>query len=124
MNSPSTEAVNDELAKKRKELLELNELIARKKAIIAMEQNTKTPSQFKDALEMDGQLGVATFDYQHKTCLENLWTPDMKPVRSILKKHSESLTSPQNQVCGFFSLFKFFLTGTFQYLNGFLFYFL
>ncbi|XP_026793067.3 uncharacterized protein si:dkeyp-121d4.3 isoform X2 [Pangasianodon hypophthalmus] len=96
-NLPSTEAVNEELAKKRKELLELNELIARKKAIIAMEQNAKTPSQFKDALEMDRQHGIATFDYQHKTCLENSWTPDMKPVRSILKKQSESLTSPQHQ---------------------------
>ncbi|MCJ8730815.1 hypothetical protein PDJAM_G00188660 [Pangasius djambal] len=94
---PSTEAVNEELAQRRKELLELNELIARKKAIIAMEQNSKTPSQFKDALEMDRQHGIATFDYQHKTCLENSWTPDMKPVRSILKKHSESLTSPQHQ---------------------------
>ncbi|KAK3573727.1 hypothetical protein QTP86_032085 [Hemibagrus guttatus] len=94
-NSPSAEAVNNELEKKRKELLELNELIARKKAIIAMEQNTK--SQFKEALEMDSQHGIATFDYQHKTYLENSWTPDMKPVRSILKKHSESLTSSQHQ---------------------------
>ncbi|XP_053476726.1 uncharacterized protein si:dkeyp-121d4.3 isoform X3 [Ictalurus furcatus] len=97
MNSSSTEAVNNELAKKRKELLELNELIARKKAIMALEQNTKTPSQFKDALEMEKQHGIATFDYQHKTCVENSWTPDTKPVRSILKKHSESLTSPQHQ---------------------------
>lgn len=102
MKSSSGEPVSDEIAKKRKELLELNELIARKKAIIAMEQNTKTPSKFKDALEMDGQLGIATFDYQHKTCLENSWTPDMKPGRSILKKHSESLTDPQHQVCFFF----------------------
>ncbi|KAM9476623.1 uncharacterized protein Hap1MRO34_009671 [Clarias gariepinus] len=92
---PSSEAVNKELAKKRKELLELNELIARKKAIIAMEQNAKTPSQFQDALEMDTQHGIATFDYQHKTCLENSWTTDVKPVRSILKKHSDSLFSHQ-----------------------------
>lgn len=98
---PSSEAVNKELAKKRKELLELNELIARKKAIIAMEQNAKTPSQFQDALEMDTQHGIATFDYQHKTCLENSWTTDVKPVRSILKKHSDSLFS--HQVRFFFS---------------------
>ncbi|KAF4090108.1 hypothetical protein AMELA_G00048140 [Ameiurus melas] len=96
-NSSSTEAVNYELSKKRKELLELNELIARKKAIMALEQNTKTPSQFKDALEMERQHGIATFDYQHKTCVENSWTPNTKPVRSILKKHSESLTSSQHQ---------------------------
>lgn len=111
MNSSSTEAVNDELTRKRQELLELNELIARKKAIIAMEQNAKTPSQFKDALEMDGQLGIATFDYQHKTCVETSWMPDMKPVRSILKKHSDSLTSPQHQVC--FLLYSSIFNGTF-----------
>lgn len=108
LNSSSTEAVNYELTRKRRELLELNELIERKKAIITMEQNAKTPSQFKDTLEMDDQLGIATFDYQHKTCAENSWIPDMKPVRSILKKHSESLTSPQHQVGLFFYLFKKF----------------
>ncbi|XP_046723056.1 uncharacterized protein si:dkeyp-121d4.3 isoform X2 [Silurus meridionalis] len=100
-STPSMESVNNELAMKRNELLELNELIARKKAIIAMEQNSKTPSQFKDTLytdtEIDTQHGIATFDYQHKTYQENSWTPDMKPFRSILKKHSESLSNSQNQ---------------------------
>lgn len=105
MNLASAEAVNNELARKRKELLELNELIARTKAIIAMEQNSKTPSQFKDAREMDKQDGIATYDYQHKTCSETSWTPDMKPARSILKKHSESLTSPQHQVWVFLCFF-------------------
>ncbi|XP_072533749.1 uncharacterized protein [Salminus brasiliensis] len=80
--------VEDELVKKKKELLELNELIARKRAIIAMEQNTKS---FKDVLEMDRQHGFATFDYQHKTCVENTWVPDLKPAKSILKKHSDPL---------------------------------
>ncbi|KAK2852898.1 hypothetical protein Q7C36_008099 [Tachysurus vachellii] len=94
-NSPSSEAVNNEIEKKRKELLELNELIARKKAIIAMEQTTK--SQFKETLEMTDQHGIATFDYQHKTYLDNSWTPDLKPVRSILKKYSESLSVLQHQ---------------------------
>ncbi|TSK42125.1 Cold shock domain-containing protein E1 [Bagarius yarrelli] len=97
ITSPSTHTVNNELEKKRKELLALNELIARKKAIIAMEQNTKMTSQLEDVLEMDGQQGIATFDYQHKPCLENAWATKMKPVRSILKKHSESLTGPQLQ---------------------------
>uniref|UniRef100_A0A3B1J718 Uncharacterized protein n=1 Tax=Astyanax mexicanus TaxID=7994 RepID=A0A3B1J718_ASTMX len=81
-SSTSAGGVEDELAQKKKELLELNELIARKRAIIAMEQNTKT---FKDVLEMDRKQGFATFDYQHKTCLENTWTPDLKPAKSILK---------------------------------------
>ncbi|XP_047668405.1 uncharacterized protein si:dkeyp-121d4.3 isoform X3 [Tachysurus fulvidraco] len=93
--SPSTEAVNNEIEKKRKELLELNELIARKKAIIAMEQTTK--SQFKETLEMNDQHGIAMFDYQHKTYVDNSWTPDLKPVRSILKKYSESLSCLQHQ---------------------------
>ncbi|KAG9275089.1 zinc finger protein 318 [Astyanax mexicanus] len=89
-SSTSAGGVEDELAQKKKELLELNELIARKRAIIAMEQNTKT---FKDVLEMDRKQGFATFDYQHKTCLENTWTPDLKPAKSILKKHSDPLTA-------------------------------
>ncbi|XP_017546164.1 titin homolog isoform X1 [Pygocentrus nattereri] len=91
---PSSEVVDDEIAQKRKELLELNELIARKRAIIAMEQNTKS---FKDVLEMDRKHGFATFDYQHKTCLESAWMPDMKPAKSILKKHSDPLTLSQHQ---------------------------
>ncbi|XP_076831451.1 uncharacterized protein LOC143476923 isoform X2 [Brachyhypopomus gauderio] len=89
------ENVDDELTKKRKELLELNELIARKRAIIAMEQNMKS---FKDVLQMDRQHGFATFDYQHKTCSDNAWVTDAKPVKSILKKHSELLMDPQKQV--------------------------
>ncbi|KAK1791462.1 hypothetical protein P4O66_013480, partial [Electrophorus voltai] len=95
MDPSHAETVDDELTKKRKELLELNELIARKRAIIAMEQNTKS---FKDVLEMDRQHGFATFDYQHKTCLENTWNTDVKPVKSILKKHSEPQMDPKHQV--------------------------
>ncbi|XP_066534492.1 uncharacterized protein si:dkeyp-121d4.3 isoform X2 [Hoplias malabaricus] len=93
-SAASSSVVEDELARKRRELLELNELIARKRAIVAMEQNTKS---FKDVLEMDRQQGFATFDYQHKTCQENTWIPDMKPAKSILKKHSEPPPDPKLQ---------------------------
>ncbi|XP_062851998.1 uncharacterized protein si:dkeyp-121d4.3 isoform X2 [Trichomycterus rosablanca] len=70
------------LAKKREELLELNEVIARKKAIIAMEQT----DPFIDAPE------ASTYDYQ------NQWIPDVKRVKSILKKPLESCASPQHQI--------------------------
>lgn len=96
--------------------MELNELIARKKAIIAMEQTTK--SQFKETLEMNDTHGIAMFDYQHKTYLDNSWTPDLKPVRSILKKYSESLSGLQHQVCFFFCIyfFKWYLTPSYWLL--------
>ncbi|KAI7805203.1 uncharacterized protein si:dkeyp-121d4.3 isoform X2 [Triplophysa rosa] len=75
------EDVDGEISKKRKELMELNEMIARKKAIVAMEHNAK-----RFEVEGEGQHGVQTFDYQH---CENLWMPEVKPVKSILKKQSE-----------------------------------
>lgn len=93
-NLSISDGVDDELLRKRKELLDLNELIARKRAIIAMKQNTKS---FKGVLEMDREHGFATFDYQHKTCVESTWVPDMKPAKSILKKHTDPLS--QHQVC-------------------------
>ncbi|XP_056616050.1 uncharacterized protein si:dkeyp-121d4.3 isoform X3 [Triplophysa dalaica] len=80
-NKSPEEDVDNEISKKRKELMELNEMIARKKAIVAMEQNAK-----RFEVEGEGQHGVKTFDYQH---CENLWMPEAKPVKSILKKQSE-----------------------------------
>uniref|UniRef100_A0A672L9S3 Uncharacterized LOC107559768 n=1 Tax=Sinocyclocheilus grahami TaxID=75366 RepID=A0A672L9S3_SINGR len=80
----------EELLRKRRELMELNELIARKKAIVAMEQNAK---QIEPE---DGKSGVTTFDYQH-VHHENIWMPDLKPVKSILKKQSEPHTDSQSQ---------------------------
>ncbi|XP_016298678.1 uncharacterized protein LOC107655626 [Sinocyclocheilus anshuiensis] len=80
----------EELLRKRRELMELNELIARKKAIVAMEQNAK-----KNEPE-DGKSGVTTFDYQH-VHHENIWMHDLKPVKSILKKQSEPHTDSQSQ---------------------------
>lgn len=75
--------------------MELNEMIARKKAIVAMEQNAK---KIEPELEIDGKTGVTTFDYQH-VHRENVWMPDLKPVKSILKKQSEPQTDHQSQVC-------------------------
>ncbi|KAI2657555.1 Cold shock domain-containing protein E1 [Labeo rohita] len=86
----SPDNVDDELLRKRKELMELNELIARKKAIVAMEQNAKKIEP------EDGKSGVTTFDYEH-VHRENIWMPDLKPVKSILKKHSEPLANSQSQ---------------------------
>lgn len=77
--------------------MELNEMIARKKAIVAMEQNAK---KIEPGVEVEGKSGVTTFDYQH-VHRENVWMPDLKPVKSILKKQSEPHTDPQSQVCFF-----------------------
>ncbi|XP_056326313.1 uncharacterized protein LOC130239252 isoform X2 [Danio aesculapii] len=78
--------VDDELLRKKRELMELNELIARKKAIVALEQSAKK-------IEPEGESGVTTFDYEHMH-RENVWTPDLKPVKSILKKQSEAPIDP------------------------------
>ncbi|XP_055026206.2 uncharacterized protein [Misgurnus anguillicaudatus] len=89
---PSSEDdVDDELLRKKKELMELDEMIARKKAIVAMEQNAQ-----KFEVEVDEDNGVKTFDYQHARC-ENLWMPEVKPVKSILKKQSDPQTDPHFQ---------------------------
>ncbi len=72
--------------------MELNELIARKKAIVAMEHNAKKVEP------EDGKSGVTTFDYEH-VHRENIWMPDLKPGKSILKKQSEPHTDSQFQVC-------------------------
>ncbi|XP_039546495.1 uncharacterized protein si:dkeyp-121d4.3 isoform X2 [Pimephales promelas] len=85
--------VDDEILRKKRELMELNEMIARKKAIVAMEQNAK---KIEPELEIDGKSGITTFDYQH-VHRENMWTPDLKPVKSILKKQSEPQTDHQSQ---------------------------
>ncbi|XP_051504485.1 uncharacterized protein si:dkeyp-121d4.3 isoform X2 [Myxocyprinus asiaticus] len=87
------DSVNEEILRKRRELMELNELIARKKAIVAMEQNVK---KIEPEVEVDIERGITTFDYQH-VHRENMWMPDLKPVKSILKKQSE-LPDPQSQV--------------------------
>uniref|UniRef100_A0A672NFV4 Uncharacterized LOC107564218 n=1 Tax=Sinocyclocheilus grahami TaxID=75366 RepID=A0A672NFV4_SINGR len=86
----SPDSVEDELLRKRRELMELNELIARKKAIVAMEHNAKKIEP------EDGKSGVTTFDYEH-VHRENIWMPDLKPVKSILKKQSEPHTDSQSQ---------------------------
>uniref|UniRef100_A0A9J8CZD9 Si:dkeyp-121d4.3 n=1 Tax=Cyprinus carpio carpio TaxID=630221 RepID=A0A9J8CZD9_CYPCA len=82
--------VEEELLRKKRELMELNELIARKKAIVAMEHNAKKIEP------EDGKSGVTTFDYEH-VHHENIWMPDLKPVKSILKKQSEPHTDSQSQ---------------------------
>lgn len=85
--------------------MELNEMIARKKAIVAMEQNAK---KIEPGVEVEGKSGVTTFDYQH-VHRENVWMPDLKPVKSILKKQSEPHTDPQSQVCFLLGLLAFVL---------------
>ncbi|XP_051504489.1 uncharacterized protein LOC127412291 isoform X2 [Myxocyprinus asiaticus] len=87
------DSVREEFLRKRRELMELKELIAHKKAIVAMEQNVK---KIEPEVEIDIERGITTFDYQH-VHWENMWMPDLKPVKSILKKQSE-LPDPQSQV--------------------------
>ncbi|XP_052006781.1 uncharacterized protein LOC127660521 [Xyrauchen texanus] len=85
-------SVREEL-RKRRELMELKELIAHQKAMVSMEQSVK---QIEPDIEVDIERGITTFDYQH-VHRESMWMPDLKPTKSILKKQSE-LPDPQSQV--------------------------
>lgn len=81
------DVVDEELARKKRELEQLNELIARKRAIAAMEPKVA---------EMKREVEKTCFDYDHgRIALADLKpTTDYKPVpvKSILKKRTDGIT--------------------------------
>lgn len=96
--SSNPENEDPELARKKRQLQELNESIARKRAIIAMEQKAKV-------IKKDYDPPSFLTDYDEDPTDESTWDPeiraentrklDLKPKKSILKKRSED----QPQVC-------------------------
>lgn len=84
--------------RKKKQLEDLSESIARKRAIIALEQKVKVVREMPE-MEAEYEFDSHTED-QFVMSKGNLWSseikPDIQPKKSILKKRSEILTS---QVC-------------------------
>ncbi|TRY95395.1 hypothetical protein DNTS_010962 [Danionella cerebrum] len=76
--------IDDELARKKQELLELQELIARTKAIVSKEEEKAK----KIEPEVDENSGMK---------MSTVWTPDLKPVKSILKKQSGTFNDAKPQ---------------------------
>lgn len=86
-----------ELIRKKKQLEELSESIARKRAIYALEQKVKV----REAPEMEAEYEFdMNADDKFVMSKGNLWSsqikPDVQPKKSILKKRSENFSS---QVC-------------------------
>lgn len=102
MKQSSTLEIEDqELARKKRQLEELSECIARKRAIMAMEHKTKTlgnESEFKKKYDF----ASCSDDLDITVTNKNPWQldlkPDLQPKKSILKNRSESVTD-QPQVC-------------------------
>ncbi|XP_036429656.1 titin homolog [Colossoma macropomum] len=100
--SSSPETADQELARKKRQLEELSESIARKRAIVAMEQKAKAVSDEPEIKK----------EYDFASCSDNLdisapskdtWRldikPDPQPKKSILKKRSEHLPDqPQSDM--------------------------
>ncbi|XP_031679273.1 uncharacterized protein LOC109888958 isoform X3 [Oncorhynchus kisutch] len=90
--SRSPDRMNDELERKKRELEELNELIYRKRAIVAMEKHGGVPNFFSEVKPME----KTCFDYHHGMAeLPTQPKPptDIKP-KSILKKRSDHVAGP------------------------------
>lgn len=90
---------DQELIRKKIQLDELSETIARKRAIMAMKQKVKVVRDLEPEMETEYDLDSDPDD-QLVMSKGNLWSskvkPDIQPKKSILKKHSEILSS---QVC-------------------------
>lgn len=99
--SSTPEMEDQELARKKRQLAELSECIARKRAIMAMEQKTKV---LCDGSEIKRKYDFASCsdDTDMTVTNKNTWQldikPDLQPKKSILKKRSESVND-QPQVC-------------------------
>ncbi|XP_024280361.1 uncharacterized protein si:dkeyp-121d4.3 isoform X1 [Oncorhynchus tshawytscha] len=90
--SRSPDRMNDELERKKRELEELNELIYRKRAIVAMEKHGGVPNFFSEVKPTE----KTCFDYNHGMAeLPTQPKPptDIKP-KSILKKRSDHVAGP------------------------------
>ncbi|XP_029525533.1 uncharacterized protein si:dkeyp-121d4.3 isoform X2 [Oncorhynchus nerka] len=90
--SRSPDRMNDELERKKRELEELNELIYRKRAIVAMEKHGGVPNFFSEVKPME----KTCFDYNHGMAelpTQPKSPTDIKP-KSILKKRSDHVAGP------------------------------
>lgn len=90
--SRSPDRMNDELERKKRELEELNELIYRKRAIVAMEKHGGVPNFFSEVKPRE----KTCFDYNHGMAeLPPQPKPptDIKP-KCILKKRSDHVAGP------------------------------
>ena len=91
-------AVDKELARKKKELDELNELIARKRAIVAFEQKKRAP--VVDPKEQTGwsPQSLPLVEEQVPKWLPVNLNQDARspntPIKSILKKPTQSFQEP------------------------------
>lgn len=94
----STQIQDPELVSKKKQLEDLSESIARKRAIIALEQKVKVVREMPE-MEAEYEFDSYTED-RFVMSKGNLWSseikPDIQPKKSILKKRSEVVTA---QVC-------------------------
>lgn len=99
--SSASEIEDEELAKKKRQLEELSECIARKRAIMAMEQKGKA---LCDGSEIKKNYNFASCSDGLDITMsnKNTWQfdkkPDLQPKKSILKKRSECVPD-QPQVC-------------------------
>lgn len=99
--SSTPEIEDQELARKKRQLEELSECIARKRAIMAMEQKTKTLCN-ESEIKKKYDFASCSDDLDITMTNKNPWQldikPDLQPRKSILKNRSESVTD-QPQVC-------------------------
>lgn len=93
------ETEDEEIARKKRQIEELSESIARKRAIAAMEQKVKVIS---DGPDIKKEYNLCSDDLEISAPTKNTWQldikPDIQPKKSILKKRSEPLAD-QPQVC-------------------------
>ncbi|CAB1312531.1 unnamed protein product [Coregonus sp. 'balchen'] len=90
--SKPPDRMNDELERKKRELEELNELIYRKRAMVAMEQHGGVPHFLPEGKPME----KTCFDYNHgmpELPPQPKPPTDIKP-KSILKKRPDHVTGP------------------------------
>lgn len=99
--SSTPEIEDHELARKKRQLEELSECIARKRAIMAMELKAKTICDGSE-IKKKYDFGSCSDDLDITMTNKHTWQfdikPDLQPKKSILKKRSESVTD-QPQVC-------------------------
>lgn len=89
-----TQIQDSELVRKKKQLEDLSESIACKRAIIAMEQKVRV---VREMPEMEAKYDFDSHtENQFVMFIGNLWSCDIQPKKSILKKRSEVVTA---QVC-------------------------
>ncbi|XP_028845860.1 uncharacterized protein LOC114796116 [Denticeps clupeoides] len=92
--------VDEELARKKKELEELNELIARRRAIVAMEQKRRTPLvETKKEFDVDSESEeeMSKQWVRQTNARRQMGKPELQPIKSILKKRPEMTPTIQGE---------------------------